>query len=241
MARGFTGVRNASADIQARKEAGGTGGKLFFRLKDGESAVVRFLGEPACAWVHELPPTEGRSFGIKVPCRDQNEEMQRIGEECPGCDRQLKRTFQGAINLIWRDAPVFERDEQNRLVRGENNKPNVVGTEDQIAVWVAGITVYEELDGIDVDFEGLTSRDFKVSRKGSGLTTKYTVRPANPNAGAEELSKADAELAESAHDLAFFVEPPALETWGKAPEASSKPATTVPADTSPFMGRRRSS
>lgn len=235
-------IAAASADINARKEAGGSGGRYYFKLKDGETAIVRFLedgADVACAWVHQLEPSGGREYGIKVPCRDQDfDTLQRgVGEACPGCERDLKPSFQGAINMIWRDAPVLKRDDQNRLVRDEQNKPVVDGAEDQLAVWVAGITVFEELDTIDADFGGLTSRDFKITRRGSGLNTKYTIRPANVDGGPSEMSEADKELATEKFDLSAYASAPDYEDWGKQKQ-SEQVTTTVPATTSPFRKPR---
>jgi hypothetical protein len=236
-------IAAASADINARKEAGGGGNRFYFKLADGETAIVRFLEngpDIACAWVHQLEPTGGREYGIKVPCRDQDfDTLQRgVGEACPGCERDLKPSFQGAINMIWRDAPKLARDEQNRLVRDANNKVVIDGAEDQLAVWVAGITVFEELDSIDADFGGLTSRDFKVTRRGTGLNTKYMIRPANVDGGPAEMSEADKALAEEKFDLSSYASAPEYEEWGKQKQSEQQPTTTVPVSTGPFRKPR---
>lgn len=241
---GISKVRSAADDINARKEAGGGGSRYYFKLQDGETAIVRFLedgSEVACAWVHQLEPTGGRDYGVKVPCRDQDfDTLQRgVGEACPGCERDLRPQFQGAINMIWRDAPTLARDDQGRLVRDENNKVVVDGAEDQLAVWVAGITVFEELDAIDADFGGLTSRDFKITRRGSGLNTKYTIRPANVDGGPSEMSPADSALAEEKFDLSSYASAPEYEEWGKQRDSEKKATSTVvPASTGPFRKPR---
>jgi hypothetical protein len=244
MSPGISKVQAASSDINARKEAGGTGGRFFFKLKDGESAVVRFLedgNEVQCAWVHELPvqPGSNRTFGQKVPCRDQDfDTLSRgVGEACPGCEENLRVSFQGAINLIWRDAPYLARDEQNRLVRDEDNNVVIDGNLDQIAVWVAGITVFEELDSLDADYGGLTSRDFKITRKGSGLNTKYSLRPAVVDGGPEALSSEDQELVDNKFDLTAYGSAPEYDEWGKQ-DAPKQATTVVPASTSPFRKPR---
>ena len=64
MPRGFTSVLDAKADVEARRAAGGGGGKLYFRVADGETQTVRFLEQGddiAWAYVHELPPAQGKS------------------------------------------------------------------------------------------------------------------------------------------------------------------------------------
>jgi hypothetical protein len=190
--------------------------------------------------VHELPPTGARAFGDKVPCRDQDEEGKRTGEPCPGCERELRRSFQGQINLIWRDAPVLARDENNRIIKDSNGNVQIAGKADQVAVWTAGITVFEELDGKDATYRGLASRDFIVTRRGSGLSTKYSIEPADPDAGATELSDADKALEAEKYDLTPDVTPPSYEAWGKRDQTGGgKTSEDVrPAEQSPFSRKR---
>jgi hypothetical protein len=243
MPKGFGTVRGAADDIETRKNAGGGGGKLFFKLADGETAVVRFLEQDddvAWAWVHQLPPADGQQYGRKVVCRNQDENGNFSGDDCPGCEKNYKRQFQGAINLIWRNAPVFERDAQNRMVRDEKNKPVIGGKADQVAVWVAGVTVFADtLDVKNSKYKGLKSRDFEVTRRGTGLNTSYSIEPVDPDAGPQPMSKADGELEKEKYDLAYYTEKPAYDVWGKSPENTQTPAqTTTPSDTSPFMRSR---
>lgn len=240
MPRGFGGVEAAQQDIEARKNAGGSGGKLFFKLADGEVADVRFLeqgDEVNWAWVHELPPAPNRIVGDKIPCRAYDEEGVFTGENCPGCDRQYKRTFQGAINLIWRNAPVFARDENGRIVKN-GNAPVVTDHKDQIAVWVQGITVFNELSEKDSTYRGLSSRDFKIRRRGKGLSTKYSIDPSDPDGGPKALSASDEELAAEKYDLTPFVEPPSYESWGNRNAGQTGSSDVQPAETSPFMRNR---
>lgn len=94
MARGFSGIRAAAEDIQERKNAGGGGGRNYFKLAPGESAVVRFLeqgDEVNFAWMHKLPPKGDRAFGGWVVCRDQDETGAPSGDDCPGCDKDIKK------------------------------------------------------------------------------------------------------------------------------------------------------
>jgi hypothetical protein len=238
-------VGTAVAEIESRKrglaESGSQPRKLFFRLGDGHSAVVRFLEESSdlnWAWVHQLPATGQNKFGVKIPCRDQGEEGEPIGEPCPGCERGDKRTFQGAINIIWRDAPVLQRDESNRIVRDAAGAPVVSGNKDSIAVWISGVTVFEDLEEMDKTYTGLSSRDFLVKRRGSGLNTRYTISPADPDGGPQKMSKADTALAAEKYDLTEYVVPPPFSTWGKAnwqtTTTDNGTTTTRPSDTSPF-------
>lgn len=240
MAKGNVG--SAVATIEAKKrglaESGDRQRILYFRLKDGESAVVRFLeegNELHWAWVHQLPPTGTNKFGVKIPCRDQGEDGEPIGEPCPGCERGDKRTFQGVVNLIWRDAPVFERDESNRLVRDNFNKPVISGKADAVGLWIAGVTVFEDLEDLDSTYHGLASRDFLVKRRGDGLNTRYTISPADPDGGPQKLTKADTALSGEKYDLTQFVFPPSYETWGKTVLTAPSDGNSVqPTSTSPF-------
>lgn len=246
MARGFATAREAFAEIEARKNSGGGGGGFFFKLsKSGESATVRFLSdEPDWAWVHELPVAPGETYSRTEACRDQDPETaQRNGEACPGCDKQYRRKMQGVINLIWRDAPLLERNAEGKLVK-ENGKVNVVGSEDQVAKWTVGKVVLEELDGLAQTFKGLTSRDFTVTRRGTGLDTSYDIKPVVDDEGntvKAPMSENDKKLAEDQPDLAGYFSPPSYEEWGKirsrqAASGSDAPPSTM--ETSPFMRNR---
>lgn len=236
MARGFGAVAAAAKDINERKNSGGEyTSKRWFRLpKDGDKAQVRFLeggDEVAGAWFHVTPPTGNRQFGYLIPCLDQDSETgERVGKDCPGCEEGYKRKFQGVINLIWRDAPVFAVD--------DNGKPDfddVVGREDQVVVWQSGIETFEELQIQDETY-GLTSRDFVVRRRGTGLNTKYSINAVD--GGATELDKADKALAKEKYDLNEITEPPAYEVWGKRGQSNEEQEDT-PVRESPFARKRR--
>lgn len=219
MARGFDSVREAGADIQKRKEAAGSDfpDRVYFKIGDGESATVRFLeqGEEVnWAWVHEKN-VEGKQYPVKIPCRDQDEEGRRIGESCPGCEQDLKRTFRGVVNLIWRGG-------------GDNG-------EDIVAMWISGPRVFvDTLDPLETAYRGLASRDFVISRRGGGTDTSYSVLPADPDGGAQPLSAADKKLAKDKFDLTYFVEPPAYDDWGKLKKKQSDEINVEPSEVSPF-------
>ena len=223
MARGFDSVKEAGRDIQARKEASGGDfpDRVWFKLGSGDSATVRFLeqgDEVNWAWVHDVP-AEGRDYPIKVVCRDQDEEGRRIGESCPGCELDLKRSFRGVVNLIWRNG-------------GEDN-------EDIVAIWIAGPRVFvDTLDPLETAYRGLASRDFVVTRRGERLDTTYSILPADPDGGAQPLSAADKKLAKDKHDLTYYVEPPAYDEWGRQKKKQSEGQTTFePTSESPFKRR----
>jgi hypothetical protein len=211
MPKGFEGVRNASATLEARRSQGGGTPSLWFRLADGEETVVRFLekdDEIHWAMMHEVP-VEGRAWGRDVPCVDQDKE----GEPCPGCERDLPLRFRGYINVIWDDAPVFKRDTQGRVVRDSTNDPVVVDHKPQVAIWSSGIRLFEELDEINANYRGLDSRRFKVKRKGQKVDTKYHITPENPDGGPQDFSDEEVKLVDAKFDLNEYVKPPTYDEF----------------------------
>lgn len=219
MPRGFSGVRKASAEVEARRGSGGPSA-LWFRLQDGEEAVVRFLEQDDDTFwchMHEVP-VDNRSFGRDVACCDQEKD----GTPCPGCEQDLPRKFKGFINVIWDDAPVFKRDDEGKLVKDKDNSPVIVGHKPQVAVWGSGIRVFEELDETNANYRGLRSRRFKIKRKGSGLSTKYTIAPEDVDSGPQPMTEAEKKLDGSKYDLNEFTKPPSynefLKELGQAPQ-----------------------
>ena len=204
MPRGFEGVRKASEEVEAKRGSGGPGA-LYFRLKGGEEAKVRFLEQDDdIMWcmMHEVP-VENRNWGKNVPCLDQEKD----GTPCPGCERDMDRRFKGFINLIWFNAPIFKRDGENKIVKDRLNDPVVTGTKPQVAVWNSGIRLFEELDEVNTNYRGLMSRPFKVKRKGEGLDTKYAIAPWDVDEGAEPMSDEETKMAEGKYDLNQFTAP----------------------------------
>lgn len=212
MPRGFSGVRNTSADIESRRGSGGPGA-LWFRLKSGDEAICRFLEQDDdIFWchMHEVP-VEGRSFGRDVACCDQDKD----GTPCPGCERDLPRKFKGFINVIWNNAPIFKRDGDGKMVKDSLGDPVITGHKPQVAVWGSGIRLFEQLDEVNTDYRGLTSRRFKVKRKGEKLDTKYHIAPENVDGGAQEMSSEEQTLAGTKYDLNLFVKPPTYDEFLK--------------------------
>lgn len=244
MARGFGAVQAAVQDIEDRKNSGG-GGRRYFKLDPNQSAVVRFLeqgDEVVSAWVHQLPPDPGKQMGLTVPCRAQDLET---GEhlpdvDCPGCEKGYKKKYQGVINLIWRDADIWEKDAEDKYVKDAKGAFVVAGKGDVVALWRSGVQVFDELGGKDATYKGLSSRDFVITRKGSGLSTKYTIEPADADGGPQAMSDADNTLAEGKNDLNEILAPPDYNSWGKKAGGnaqSSGSGAVAPTDTSPFSRR----
>jgi|SRR6516162_102897 hypothetical protein len=222
MPKGFAKFREAAADIEARRQGGGGPWTQWFRMKDGESATVRFLeqgDDVTWAWFHQLAPKEGQNFGDDEPCRNQDGSDR---DSCPGCQQGLRRKVVGFINIIWRDGPVWKTNEEGRLVK-EGNQLVLDHREDILATWRGGFQVFTELDGIDAAFKGLMSRDFVVTRKGEQLNTTWQIFPSDPDGGPKAMSKADKELAAGKEDLVPRITPAEYEDWGKGTPAQRPP------------------
>jgi len=254
--RGFDGVRKAAADLEARRTPGPGAGALWFKLDDSETAIVRFLEQDGAnqpeddihyAEFHQVK-ISGRQYPVSIPCCDQEND----GEPCPGCEDDdpdvSKKKFLGYINLIWEDAPEYKRDKDKKIVKN-NNGPVVVGNEDQVAIWNSGIRLFEMMDEINASYGGLTSRPFKVKRKGTGLDTKYVISPADPDGGKQPMTKAERKLADEKHDLNDFVNPPSYEEFekragggggggGGSSARSSSSAKSSAAKVNPFKRRK---
>ena len=250
MARGFASAQEAIAEIEARRSGGGPGG-MYFKLDPGQSAVVRFLSDDVIwAHVHALP-AEGKSYRNEV-CRDQDpEDGSRNGEACPGCDREqasaaevgwkdrkYRRQMSGVAQVIWRDAPTYEEDEE-----GKKNWEKVVGHEDQVVKWTFGRNVIETLYQKVTNYKSLTNRDFVVTRTGEKLDTKYAIEPfVNDEGDAVKtpLSDNDKKLIEEAPDISDFFKIPSYDDWGKRGGGGSSNGSAPPtADPSPFMRKKK--
>jgi hypothetical protein len=218
MAKGLEGIREAAAEIAARRQGSGRSGQQWFRIQAGESATVRFLeqgDDVAWSYAHQLDAKDGQKFGDWEPCLNTNND----GTPCPGCEQRRPRRVRGFINLIWRDGPIYEREEfkredgskATRLKRDNDGKPILAGRGPIIATWASGVQLFEELDGLDAAIKGLTTRDFQVTRRGTELNTKYQLIPLD----ATPLTDEDRKLAAEKPDLAPYVTPKPYEEWGK--------------------------
>jgi hypothetical protein len=241
---GSQGIRQAIAEAQARKEAYVPRNYIYFRLpNDGDSAVVRFLEQGDdfhWAYVHQMPPRQGQRFGDWEVSLDQNAD----GTPCPLVDFQLKRAMRGYHMVIWRNAPVYQKDPgTGRLVKDATGRYNQVGTADQLALWQTSKSVEETLLDKDVTYKGLMSRDFRVTRRGEQLATTYNIDPSDPDAGPVPMSAADRELAATKPDMKTFITPKPYEalyelvTGAKPGAQGQQPA--APTSFNPFFQGRQ--
>ncbi len=214
MPKGFAAIKQAAKRIE--ESSGDFVNVLWVKLPDdGDTATVRFLEEGDDVysyWFHDFSKSDPQAgWRFKVPCLDQNDD----GTPCPGCREDLKRGFQGLINVIWREAPVFKRDEDGRVVKKNSGEIIVEDYKDQIAVFRGGIELFgKTLAKKDVTYKGLTTRDFEIERQGTGLDTTYAIEPDDIDAKAAKLNASDTRLAKDKYDLeavARFIDEEAFE------------------------------
>lgn len=207
----FSKVNAASRAIADKAQSySGPRGFIYFRLpNDGDEANVRFISAEA-AFCHQVT-MPNKKYPDWVPSLDQSQPYVDGSSDCPMAQAGLRRALRGWISLVWRDAPLYKRDDDNRMVKDQYGNLVQVGTEDQIAVWTVGIQVMEELAAINAKYKGLSSRDFTVTRKGQGLKTSWSILPADVDSGPQALSSEDEKLVETAPDLKQFTIAPERE------------------------------
>ncbi len=259
MPKGFGFVNKASQEQAAKGGSSLWGGKTIFKLENGEKTDARFVEIEGdfvhSAWHHEIP-VEGRAWGDLVPCIAQDEEGNHTDDPCPGCDAGLQLKFKGYIALIWRDGPIYKRDDANRVVKDNNGDLVVDHKGDTLAVWSSGPRLFEELGETHENYGGLGARDFSIKRRGIKKDTKYIIFPSDPDGGKEPLSKEDKKIIEDAtsgenpFELSPFIRPPSYEAWearlngtpisssngSEAGEAS--PESQEAADKNPFKRKK---
>ncbi len=240
MAKGIATIKRAKEEINKRKSSGGGGNfrkKLI--LRDGDQAVVRILeeGEDLTFYYAHYVDT-GKKWPEYVPCRDQDMETgDRIGEECPGCDGSFgsegsKRKFRVVFNVIWRNAPIFEPDEDT----GKIDWSTPAYHEDSIALAEFGSEFADDIIEKQDDYNGLRSRDWKIKRRGNNRDTKYSMNPADPDGGKTSLSDNDNVLEENKYDLNEIIAAPAYDIWGKTP--AKREDKDTPSEASAFLRKR---
>lgn len=178
-----------------------------FSLKGGQFAVIRILEQGddlTFTDFHRIPVAKknGGTYFKDFVCLDQHDD----GTPCPACQNPnkdyAKRSTRGVVNIIWREGPVWQRDENKRMVKGADNKPIVIGREDQLALWKCSWTVFEMLKAKDLKWQGLMSRDWEVTRTGNSMNdTVWNIEPAEPTAPAAPMTIADLALASDKYDL----------------------------------------
>lgn len=207
---GLAGLKAAADEQEAKKSQFKEGaGPRFAKFTPGEPTIVRFLeqgDDVQWCWVHDLPKDPIKGFSGVTPCLNQDGR----GAQCPGCEMGIKRKIQGWINVIVRDAQVFERDADGKLVKNPvTGRANVLPgvTEDAVMVWNSGSRLFTVLANKDRSSKGLMSRDFEVTRTGEGLSTQYSIEAADIDAGPQDMSANDRKLEAEKFDVKSFTVP----------------------------------
>lgn len=212
MPKGFSGAKKVG-----EFKGGGSGfqprpkGVVYFALKDGQEAVVRFLQQAEdIEWARKwkLPPSSNFPYGELVNAVDQHED----GTPDPGYAAGLKNSFKAYPTLIWRNAPVYQKDNEGKVVKDPNGAKVITGFADQVAIWECTFSVYDTLQDVEGSYRGLMSRDFRVKRKGGGLDTEYLVFPADVDGGPQPMSQQDQQIAATQRiDVSPFVKIPTYD------------------------------
>lgn len=126
-------------------------------LGDGAEARVRFLTEEPINFNEHTVKTYrgGKERYDSVLCSGD--------DSCPHCEDGDKPSFKGAF-LIW-DYSEYESKDKN------GKKKKVRGS---LKLYVAGTRVLSQLDRLSNRY-GLTSRDYEISRTGTGTDTSYMI------------------------------------------------------------------
>jgi hypothetical protein len=225
--------RKQAAKKQQQAAQGGGGSSIkadWFGLKGGTFAVVRFLeqgNDLTFADVHRIPV--GRRWPADFICLDTNDD----GTPCPACQSEnndiRRRTTKGFLNLIWREGPVYERNDFG-TPKKNGTDPIITGRADGVFLWKCSGTVYQELVEKDSKYKGLMSRDFEIKRVGTTKDdTKYFIDPADVDGGQQPMTIADQALAEKKYNLIELTTPLSFQDFSIAMVGA--PATEGPQPT----------
>lgn len=154
--RGYTAVREEKQRQDEIREKMGKQLWRFFLSNDGDEATVRFLTEePINFYEHTVKVVRGGKERFdSVMCTSE------LGE-CPLCDSGDKPNFKGAF-LMYDKRPYEYTDKNGKKQTGKG----------QLRFYVQGTRVLSQLDRLSERY-GLTSRDYVITRSGSGTSTTY--------------------------------------------------------------------
>lgn len=264
----LAGVKKAKEEL-ARKRGGGSGGKNWLKIAEGEEVTVRPLEQDddfKTVYVHSVEKViNGKKIFTDAVCLDQ-EGKGRV--PCPGCeerakiadpkkDRRYARRFKFYLNVIWRNGPIYETEKvekddgtsYQKIKRNDAGDLIEKGRGDVLALWSGGIRAAEELDHANSKYKGLMSRDFTIEREGTGLDTKYKVSPAVDEDGdpvpKTPLSDEDKEIAAKKYDLDELAKPTSYEDFwdggygGGSGDSESPSREEAAQKVSPFKRKRQ--
>jgi len=166
----------------------------FFNIKDGQTALLRFLPPPGDAPSIFFPVTNHHGMkkddgvGKAALACLQNHGVATTGRKCLVCDvlNYLKETDEDLFDEVKKDSAARTRYYTQvlnaQMGKDERNKPIVLGWSRPVLIqWSK--TAQEDLqfildkmdeNGDDRFFDIESGQGIYVSRKGGGLDTKYT-------------------------------------------------------------------
>jgi len=161
-------------DVQELQEFLKPGGTGFLRVEDGESVVVYFTEE-----LPEVPKKWRHSKRVQYRGRwHEFSCVAETGESCPLCNHpdeaMRRRSRRGRFNMVTQDGTIALRD--------------------------FGITVMNQLLAIYEEEDTILDIPFKITRSGTGRSTRWTVVPvkAKKYPKPKGVSKSDIEEANEA-------------------------------------------
>lgn len=171
--RGYEAAREEKKRQEEVRENMGKRLFRFFLSGDGAEATVRFLTEePVNFNEHTIKTVKNGS--------DRYETYVCTGDDkCPYCESGDRASFKGAY-LVWDYTPYETTDD-----KGKKKKVN-----GSLKLYVAGTRVLSQLDRLSSRY-GLTSRDYEISRTGTGTSTSYMIERT------DEVSKLTAKQIEN--------------------------------------------
>lgn len=152
--KGYEAVREEKQRQDENRERAGKSLWRFFLSKDGDEAEVRFLTEePINFYEHTVKTTRGG--------KERYDSVICTQDGCPFCEGGDRPSFKGAF-LIFDKRPYEYTDKDGKKKSGEG----------QLRLYVQGARVLSQLDRLSQRY-GLTTRDYTITRTGSGTSTTY--------------------------------------------------------------------
>ena len=175
--------KQASAAVNSSNAGGGY--LSLSKLPDGGSVRFAMLSDEPLEFFETWGTCDGQSKPFRFNFEPTPEE---ITKELGDFEPREGRGGPGTVDIKFAIAvPVFNFD---------NGKVQVLQ--------ITQKSIQKELDSISQmeDYENLLEWDFNISKKGSGLTTEYTVRPVPRKKGSQEhIDAAWIEAKEAGFDI----------------------------------------
>lgn len=170
----------------------------YFRLTDGQTAVVRFVQSyEDIHWARKwkLPPSAAFRYGEEVNAVDQHDD----GTSDPGVLAGLRAGFRAYPLLIWRNQVQYARDAQGRFIKDSLDNKQPAGFADSLAVWECSYSIYEMLGEKEGKYKSLTAFDWEIRRIGADKNTRYSIEPADPTNLNQPITPADQQIIATQH------------------------------------------